>query len=730
MSTIQKIWSHTLIGLVLFGVSVAAVAMERLGDDEMSSISGQAGVTMEMESQVSMDTFSYFTNGNGIHLDDVSVGSAGTAGEADFRTYTLDIMDNGALDIGFDIDDQRVSIGGVRLDDSGNKSMGSFWMDRNMDGNFQIVPGGALSEDGYTFNALFGMYNSRLGYKTNGYQVFLDDVSMMINSQGQTLDVQNGVIHYSMPVVGNLDVGAIRYAAQDESFRGNGSALASYGSVEMDFDFQSDFEIQAGGRFGSEGLRVDSETQLNTASFLYSTNGYGVAFNDISGQSQVTDLRIDVAPDFTSEARQGLGFTLTGAESQASGNLSIGSIKLGAPESESEPDPGSIGSVDMQWLYEDQDINGEAFSNQVFLMAGGHPDAGPEGMRLASEWSLADAQLNYTTNGNTVIFDGIQSWGRGDVTVNVTGSETLGDNTQFYEGLRIGFDDVSGGYRMDGLRVDDETSDVQGGVELLSALGVYRNFEFGSLDGHYTLGPGGPSGEGITINSDIVIQDGRIGALTEQSGQGIWADDLEFESHIRDMTVDVTAEGLSMIQGEAWSTMDIGNLRVGDADNGASFGRIVWQRYGTNNKMVISALGSGSGEEGLHVALTHVFSEATTDRQNQFIWETGRNTDTNGNPINGSGLQLVMNNIHTDDVFEPGNKYGVKTDLEIDVQEADDSTGELGFSVNTRTRFRELNIGSVDLVHPDGGAATALQGVSIQNMDMESNLTATPIPSQ
>ena len=143
--------------------------------------------------------------------------------------------------------------------------------------------------------------------------------------------------------------------------------------------------------------------------------------------------------------------------------------------------------------------------------------------------------------------------------------------------------------------------------------------------------------------------------------------------------------------------------------------------------MVISAPDSGSGEEGLHVALTHVFNEAAGERQNQFIWETGRDTDGDGNPVNGSGMQLVMNNIHTNDVTTDSNTYGVKTDLEVDIREADETTGELGFSVNTRTRFRELNIGSVDLVHPNGDAATALQGVSIQNMDMESNLTATPI---
>jgi len=56
-----------------------------------------------------------------------------------------------------------------------------------------------------------------------------------------------------------------------------------------------------------KGFRVDNETTLNTANFLYRTrtNGkdYDVAFKDMSGYSQVTDLRIDVAPDFTAPKR-------------------------------------------------------------------------------------------------------------------------------------------------------------------------------------------------------------------------------------------------------------------------------------------------------------------------------------------------------------------------------------------------------------------------------------------
>ncbi|PAU75823.1 hypothetical protein CK501_16450 [Halovibrio salipaludis] len=721
-------------GMALYAATGQVGAMEAMDDAELAGVQGQAGVTVEMAHKASMDRFSYFTNDNGIHLEDIQVGSASDPDGRGRRDYELDLLSDGSLEIGLDIQDERVSVGGISLDDSGARSMGSFWMDRDMNGWFRITPGGALSEEGYTFNSFFSMLDSRFGYQTNGHQLFLDDVTMFVNASDHTLDVENGVIQYVAPTDLYLDIAAIRYAEGETPVRGDQSSRPSMGGFEIDQDFVSEFEISGGGgRQGPEGIRVNADTTLNSGDFLYKTNGYGVELSGMSGSSAVQDLRIEVGEDFTAEARQGLAFTLNGDGSSAQGSLSIDDIRLGV-DAGSRDGGRSIGSVNLSWLYENQTINGDAFGNQVYLMAGGHPDAGDEGMRFASEWSLADAGLTWTTNGNSVLFDGIQSWGRGDVTVNVTGNEEL-EGTQFYKGLRVGFDGISGGYRMDGIRVGSEGSaegaEVQAGAELLSALGVFRSFEFGNMDGQYTLTPGGPNGDGITINSDLYIEDGRIGSLTEESGQGVWADDLSYEGHIRDMTLEVVQDGLRVVQGEAWSTMDVGNLRVGGAEDGASFGRIVWQRYGQDSEMVITG---PEGQEGLKLALTSIFSEAVGDKRNRFLWETGRTTDAEGNPQNGTGMQLVLDNIHTSDGLGAGNNdFGVQTELTVDVREADSADGmQPSFHVNTHTRFRELNVGRVNLVHNDGSGnsstATALQGVSIQNMDMESNLNATPIP--
>ena len=733
MRPVRHRW-FSVAGLALYGAAGLVHAMEAMDDSELAGVQGQAGVTVEMAHKTSMDRFSYFTNDSGIHLEDIRVGSASDPEGRARRDYELDLLNDGSLEIGFDIQDERVSVGGVSLDDSGARSMGAFWMDRDMSGWFRITPGGALSQEGYTFNSFFSVLDSRFGYQTNGHQLFLDDVTMIVSASDHTLDVENGVIQYAAPTEMYMDIPAIRYAEGETPVRGDQSSRPSMGGFEIDQDFLSEFEISGGGgRQGPEGIRVNADTTLNTGNFLYKTNGYGVEFSGMSGNSSVQDLRIEVGEDFTEEGRQGLAFTLNGDGSSAEGDLSIDDIRLGVDAGTREGGR-SVGSVNLSWLYENQTINGASFGNQVYLMAGGHPDAGDEGMRFASEWSLADAGLTWTTNGNSVLFDGIQSWGRGDVTVNVTGNEELG-GTQFYKGLRVGFDGVSGGYRMDGIRVgaegSAESADVQAGVELLGALGVFRSFEFGNMDGQYTLTPGGPNGDGVTINSDLFIDDGRIGSLTEESGQGVWADDLSYEGHIRDMTLEVVEDGLRVMQGEAWSTMDVGNLRLGGAEDGASFGRIVWQRYGQDNEVVITG---PEGQEGLRLALTSIFSEAVGDKRNRFLWETGRTTDSDGNPQNGTGMQLVLDNIHTTDGLGAGNNdFGVQTELTVDVREADSAAGmQPSFHVNTHTRFRELNVGRVNLVHNDGSSnsstATALQGVSIQNMDMESNLNATPIP--
>lgn len=133
---------------------------------------------------------------------------------------------------------------------------------------------------------------------------------------------------------------------------------------------------------------------------------------------------------------------------------------------------------------------------------------------------------------------------------------------------------------------------------------------------------------------------------------------------------------------------------------------------------------------------------AGDEKRNQIIWETDRPLDANGKPINGSGSQLVVDNFHTSDAVRGNpnaNSYGFNADLNLDVAPtrvriktgpnagAYVSPEPLGFAVNGRIHFKEVNIDRVQHVHPTGGAVTAMYGIKLPNADIRANLTATSI---
>jgi len=793
----QPVILRSVLCIALVWSAPAVADMQSLDDDAMAGISGQSGITLEMELGMTADRLSYFDDGNGIYLEDFRVGSASQAGEAAAHVIQVDITDDGALNLDYLVEDRRIEFGDIRLAGAPGVGMGGVFFDHSLQGSLSISPGGAFGASGYTFDAAYTMTGGRLGYRTNGNEVFLDDVTLDVEALGVTLDVVGNTLELNAPrVSGSYDVGAIRYS-NNPANHGNtydvstGQALPSYGGLSGTFDLASRTGITAGGREG-EGFRLDNETTINSASFIYHDDSNALAFRDITGHYNLNDLRVDVTTDRL--GRDALGLTLGSLD----GEFNIGRIEMGAGGD-------SIGEVNVSFMLQDYTYNGRSYTNAVYLQGGGHPDAGPQGLRLSTEWSLQLADLSYTEDGNRVIFSGLQSWGQGDVTVNVTRDGEI-NGTRFYDGLRIGFEDVNAGYRINGLRVGSDDAPLQGGTELLLALGFYPAHEF-EMDGQVTLGAGGTSGEGLTINSDIRIRNGRAALIAapydEGDGEipqkGLWISDLSYDAHIRDMTVDVTEEGLAIVKGEAWSLMDVGNLRVGDKDTGGSFGRFVVQKYETGSSMTIVPGGAGDvcaggagatqsdcvasggiwearGEEGITIRLKQVFARALSDeRKNAFTWETNRQTDSRGDPINGTGTKLVFNDIHTSDGGDfdgdgvDDNTFGIRTDLSVDVyqtkvvKKADgaDALGvvgargdekimdpasaagyryvssptatdlenrPLGFAVQARSRFKELSVNNIDLVHPAGGPQTAVYGVKMQNFDIEANLTATPIP--
>ncbi|SFM79935.1 DUF6160 family protein [Marinobacter zhejiangensis] len=778
-------------------VPQALAELQSLEDSVMSGISGQTGITLEIGLNATIDQLSYFDDGNGIHLEDFRIASASNPGSGAFHRVAIDIGADASLNLDYLVEDRRIEFGDVRLAGAPGVSMGGMFFDHTLEGFFRLSSGGSLSGAGYTFDTAYTMTGGRLGYRTNGNEVFLDDVTLSVEALGVTMDAIPGGLLFTAPsITGSYNVGAIRYSSNPLN-HGNsvdvttGTDLPSYGSLSGDFDLSGETSIGGGGRSG-EGIHIDSQTTINSANFMYVDDGNAFALKGITGNYRFDDLRIDVTTDW--QGREALGLTLGALE----GGFNVERIELGAAGK-------SLGSVNMNFLFEDQVVNGVGYTNAIYLQGGGHADAGEQGLRLAAQWSLVPSDFSYTEDGNRVIFSGLQSWGQGDLTVNVTREELI-SGTEFFDGLRIGFEGIKGGYRINGLRVGDEDAPLQGGTELLLALGFYPAYEF-ELDGHITLGAGGATGDGITVNSDVVITNGNAALIAnpydEGAGEivqtGLWVSDLNYDAHLRNMTIDITPDGFAIIKGEAWSTMDIGNLRVGDKADGESFGRFVIQSYETGSTMTITPGGAGAvcaggtggdsaactasgglwedrGDEGVTIAMTQILARAVSDtKRNAITWEANRTLDGAGNPLNDTGMKLVLNDIYTSDGGDfdgdgvEDNTFGIQSNISVDVfqtrvvkrDDGADSLGvvgargderimdptaaegyryvssptvadiqnrPLGFAVQARAQFRELSINNIDLVHPVGGSQTAIYGVKMQNFDINANLTATPMP--
>ncbi|MFD2232035.1 DUF6160 family protein [Alkalimarinus sediminis] len=795
------------LGLSCSLVSPTLLAeLTQLNDEMMSGVSGQSGITLETALKMDIGEIAYFDDGAGIAIQGVKISDAANRANASNRTYVLDIENDGSLNIAYDISPTRLEFSDIRFGtQSGNMtgaSGGGFFWEYQLAGNLNVKGGGALGSDGYTFQSNYTMTNGAFGYTTQGNSFWLEGIDLTAAST-MTLDVGTDAVGSYLDIrlpnyTGEYTVGAIRHSS---------NIALSGGSLWGKYDLTSNIQLRGGGRFGVTGFTVDAQNTINRYDFAWGDDGNWIGALGVTGSYNVQNLTLDVAPD--SDGQLGLAIAFDKADaSYHIDKLVLGETKsridaylAGAPLTGGPAKLKSIGSIDMNFVFADQSVDGVNYTNIFYVQAGGQANAGEQGLRLNTQWSLVDqygldtnvSNITYTDDGNAVMLSGLQSWGKGDVTLNVTKAGLIG-GTEFFDGIRVGFENFSGGYKIDGLQVGKndaqlKNQDIQGGSELLLALGVFPAYDF-TANGHITIGTGGATGEGLTINSDIHITNGRAALMADENGSGIWATGLDYDIHKRNMTIDVTEEGLAIVEGESWSVMDISDLRLGNKVNGKSFGRFILKRYETGSSMVVKAGGSGDicvggnaadaagcsasggiweqrGDEGITVSLKNVLAQAVSDtKRNSFTWETKGGSSTN------RPMQIVFDNITTNDGDGINNTYGLQNDISIDVyqtkvvkkRDGADSNGvignkgdekiadnsaagyryvsraeldanpslvsdrPLGFAVNANTRFKELSFGSIQTVHPDAvQPSTLVYGMSLQNVNMTSNLTATPI---
>ena len=831
--------------LALFG-NVVHAEMQALDDEVMSSVSGQSGLTLDLEMKTEIGELAYFDDGKGIALQGLRLSSAADPNELAEYRFELDILMDGSLSFTFNSKNQaRFEIEEIRFVDTpglvpvvNTPSLGGVFFDYKIDGkllsynrgNSYLGPNNAL---GGLHDIDFTITDGRLGYRSNGNEFFMDGLELDVSSMGTILGVTpTGDLNLSLPnFLAELRVDALRFSGNPNNHGvsndvDTGQVLSSYGSLWLNMDLSADLLISAGGADGSQGMTINANTLINRMDLAWgddtdwASTGYWLGALGMTGALDITNLTVDVLgdPDALTEPLKDYGTGLSFAFESLALNLRVQDFVLGETKASIDayvasgaPLINSMGGFDINLFFADGVYNLDPLENRVILQAGGDLNAGYQGIRLDTQLSLVspnnESNFVYIDDGNAVMFSKLEAYVDGDITLDVTSAGDI-NGVAYYDGLRLGFEDLAFGYRTEGIRVSEDTGDsndlknkqLQAAQKMdafsgFSGLGGAPSLE-GVLNGHITLGPEGRIGdEGITINSDISLSEGFMANFIQAdgSGNGVWLSGLNYDVHLRDMKLDVTNEGLNIYEGESWSKLDVTNFRVGGKETGASFGRVVLESYEVASETIISAGGAGAvciggvgaslgaceadngrwddrGTQGLTIAAKRHFKDQIDleGKRNRFTWEVARMGEGTDAAVKDSGLQLIFDNFTTNDGDGLTDDFGIQTVQSIDVARAPvikkatgiDSNGvfgnkgdekimrpdgtyeyksrssltaadianrPLGVAYRNQTQFKELDIERVNLSHPVGGESTLLYGLKLQNFNITTDITATPM---
>ena len=772
--------------------TMAFAGLVSLDDSELQKINAQAGVTLETAAHVVISDVSYTEDGNTLQFQNIERGSQADISQSALLKQVIDVNADGSMTIVSTQEPASLNIGAIRVNDSA-ASFGQFRLNYTADSTITV---GAASDSN---NYVEGSYQTSISdaeliWTTNGYSVSFDDIGYDANIAMLGIGLANDGAREGL----NITMDQLSYSFSTGGVKLGGVSL---GTLAGSLALSGDAQIYAGGRSGSEGISLDAHISIlnDPANYVrFTDDGNSLYMGDFNGELTLDNFTFDVMPDHLL-----LGFD------EFSGSFNANNILIG---DSTRP----LGAVQLDFLF--TDANGH--SNRFALYPGIRQplpasfvtpvivaraadfysglDGTSDGLSAAVEWSLANAEAAYIDDSRMVVVSGIESYGTGDLTLDIRGFDhdanvATADKTA----IAVGMNGFTGSYSIDGLRVGNKNAPLQGGAELLLSMEVFQAMDF-NLDGYTLITAGGTSGGGIQIDGDYYFTDTNIGLSVDENGSGVWATGVDYDIHLRGIQVDVSNSGISINRSEKWSTMDVDNMRWGDRESGRSLGRIVLERFEKGSSLTINPGGAGEvcvgasasdaaacssaggrwedrGNEGITVALKAAFEPEgpTSDgtiAANRLTWENNRDVDVNGNPISGSGTQIIFDGFSTNDGLGPTdtNDYGFRANLKIDVYETkvakkfsgaddngivgnqgdeliyDDDTRTtytyvasptaaqellrpLGFAVQGNLSFKDFQINEVQLNHPTGGSQTVFSGIVMQNMDITTNLTATPI---
>lgn len=801
---------------IIFPISALALAiqsthaLEALDDSVMSQVSGQSGLTIEVNpGDLQVGNLAYTQDGTAANLRDLAIfGASGSS-----SIMEMDIDSDGTLKIDGELGSRGFTVGGVGMTGSTGISNDFFTLrgrtlGYNDGGNadpfddtgvFRLNIGddnGDIKLDG----SQVGLFFDSLHFGDDGLEWIIDDLVMSATVNYGRLIVENGDVKldfgdadllnpsqgvrlvYDAKAIGLAPGGLTDGSESDVPAEGFSLGTQTFGSLRVDLDAYGSLTLRGGGNVGEGITFIPSLTLYNASegdtddrpAFKYVDDGYVILAKGFRGDfSTESGLTLDFETDVdTNEPYLSLRY------SDLDFAFSLDDLVLG------DENGSALGSFKGQVLFRDYVADDPADSrlNYINYYPGGR--VGTNGLRADVSWNIVSAdpevvdstvegeedysipgqlpgrtRLESNTyfamedDGNFVYFNGFNGYGSGwvtfdltsgprsalDVAANATSNGTGGyyanpynsETGEFdhsatyggtYEGLRIGFEDLSGEYSFAGVTVgssEEEAMDAayMGGTELLLAMEVFPAYSF-KLNGNLTIAPGGQlngagesssGSQGLTINGDLLVTEGSAALTVNEFGRGVWLTNVTYDIHMRGASLDVTEEGLTFNKGLTWSTIKVGNTSFNsstgewdldggiifgskeDADgdgkpDGKNLGVFTLERLEDGTTIAIASggardvciggtgateeacLASGGrrferrGDQGLTIKVNAKFAEGSDDPNSPYFGKGNRFSWTQAN-----GTTLTLDNFSTSDGPQGGNDYGLNIDLALDV---------------------------------------------------------------
>ena len=785
-----------------------------LDESSLENVDAQSGVGINFDALIKIDSITYSddngTSGGDLVLQDIRIGDQSDVSNVAAHTeHQIDIDGNDGLFITSRFVNTRVQVGGISVGNHvGNRSFGEFIYDFEGTNELNINGAGA---NGYLYNNTLKITDAAFQWRTNGQAFRIDGMtynSVLTDMTLEQKDIGGG------DVVVQLDIAGFQYDSTIAGMCFSSVACTStnsFGSFANNYSFvNNQIQIQGGGREGpglNMNMHIEFDTSVNAAgdgNFVTYTDADTIKFSKISGALDITNFTFDMG---TAEAN--LGDHIAMQWDQITGDFSIGNASIAG---------NSVGSFAVQFDYQDATHDrlyqnklllapGVAFAAQDFTVAAEFVDhssfaadltsfyskvgSTSEGISAFTEWNMT-ADFTYTEDTHSVMVDDYLTYGSGYVTLDLRADADSIDASNSALGgsfLAIGVRDYKVNYSMAGLKVGDNTSQVQNGYEF---LGFSPEASF-TMDAAVEIRGGGAVDSGLTLDGDVLLRDANFAVTKSDSAGkniGIYLDNASYEFHFRDVTLDVDSGGIKLVIGELWSEALIGDVRFGDSTTGDSIGGLAIKQYQMGSELTINGGGSATqkcmsgtgvdaasceanggywldtGTEGLTLASKQILLQKNGNKENSISWETNR---TSGQK--DTGTAMILNNIFSSDGYDDTtNTYGVQSTTSVDVArtrvikkedgiDSNDITGNAGDEVITfgkgadkytyvttptdaqkanrpetlvisnNLQIKELNIDSVQMQHSNaiGSPATMINGIKFQNLNLNSTLSVSPI---